>query len=263
MNPTLAIHIRFGMHLVDESVVARSVAEIISRPCFGVLDRLTARLHGKCMEHAEPTVLGVARHLTNSFVDAALLDAKDGRELVAVCEIENGTRVRDMMPPSIRYAVMIAVPFIGAEASEVVAAACELAVCLRAGAGYIALEPCFGWAYEIALGRPRSRDRPGLSFQRSLERHTRSLYEERLATELGGVEWGTFLGAGHLAWVSAETVRTSGVFARVERLSPDLVYLQVTQDAADDLTLALEERLVAARKVLAPVLMPVDGISLA
>lgn len=263
MEPTLAIHLKFGLHLVDELVVASSVAEILSRPCFGVLDRLCGRVNGKRTHHSEPSVQGIIGHLTSSFVDGAYLDAKDGRETVALCEVENGARIREMMPPSIRYAVMLAIPFVEAEVSEVVTAACDLATCLQAGTGYVALEPRFGWAHDIALGRSRPRDRPGVSFQRFQERCSRSSYDDRLVTELGGIEWGTFLGRGHLAQIDMESVRASGVFARIEQLGPELVYVQVTEHAADDLTDELEERLVEARRVLAPVLMRVAQLSLA
>jgi len=261
VEPTLAIHLKFGLHLVDEPLVASSVAEILSRPCFRVLERLYARVNGQRTYHSEPSVLAIARHLTNSFVDGARLDAKEGREFVALCEIENGTRIREMMPPSIRYAAMLAIPFVEGEVDEVVSAACDLAVCLQAGNGYIALEPRFGWAYEIALGRSRPRERPGVSVQRFQERRGRSSYDDRLGTELGGLEWGTFLGGGHLARIDMEPVRASGVFARIVQLGPELVYLQVTEHAADDLTNDLEERLVEARKVLAPVLMRVAHIA--
>lgn len=263
MEPTLGIHLKFGRHLVDEPLLASSVAEILSRPCFRVLDRLCARVNGHRTHHTEPSALAIARHLTNSFVDGAHLDAKEGREFVALCEVENGARIREMMPPSIRYAVILTIPFVEAEVSDVVTAACDLASCLQAGAGYVALEPRFGWALEIALGRSRPRERPGVSLRRFQERRGRSAYDDRLVTELGGLEWGTFLGGGHLARIDMESVRASGAFARVVQLGPELVYLQVTENAADDLTNELEDRLVAARQILAPVLMPVAHISLA
>lgn len=263
MTPTLAIHLKFGRHLVDDPVIASAVAEIVSRPCFRVFDRLAGRVHGKLAHPSEPTVLGIARHLVNSFYDAAYLDAKEERELLAMCEIENGTRIRELMPSSIRYAVKIAMPFVADDLNEVVSAACDLAVCLQAGVGYITLEPLFSLAHQVARGDVRPRERPGVSPRRFRERQERSAYGDQLMTELCGLEWGTFLGPGHLAQIDVEAVRASGVFARVARLSPELAYLQVTEDAADDLTLAFEERLVAAREVLAPVLMPLAGVSVA
>jgi len=73
------------------------------------------------------------------------------------------------------------------------------------------------------------------------------------------VEWGTFLGPRHLARLDLGTVKASGAFARVVELDEGLAYLQVSEDPAEDLTEGFEGKLVAARAVLAPVLMDMSG----
>ncbi len=77
------------------------------------------------------------------------------------------------------------------------------------------------------------------------------------------MEWGTFLGPGHLARLDLGQVRASGAFARVVELAAgQLVYLQVSEDPTEDLTEGVEAKLQEARRALAPVLMDVSGISL-
>lgn len=103
---------------------------------------------------------------------------------------------------------------------------------------------------------------PGLGPQRFRERRGRGHYDDRLVAELAGVEWGTFLGPGHLARLDLDQVRASGAFACIREVTPQLAYLQVSDDPADDLTEGLETKLQAARRALAPLLMDVTGISL-
>jgi hypothetical protein len=57
-------------------------------------------------------------------------------------------------------------------------------------------------------------------------------------------------------------VRRSGAFARVVEVTPTLAYLQVTEDPLDDLTEGFEQKLIAARQALAPVMMDASAISL-
>src|SRR5262249_35034935 len=126
-----------------------------------------------------------------------------------------------------------------------------LARIVRAAAGFIALEPKLGFAQEVALGGFRPRERAGVSEQRFRERRGRSWHDDRLATELAGVEWGTFLGPGHLARLDVGQVRAPGAFARVIEITPQLAYLQVSENPTDDLTEGFEAKLQAARHALA------------
>lgn len=100
-------------------------------------------------------------------------------------------------------------------------------------------------------------EREGLGDERWRGRRARDWYGDQLATKIASVEWGLFLGAGHVI----ERDRLRGSFDRVEQLSSTVTYLQVTSDPEDDLSGVLEQRLPAAREALAPVRMDGSGVA--
>ncbi|MDQ3363941.1 MAG: hypothetical protein M3680_00715 [Myxococcota bacterium] len=83
-----------------------------------------------------------------------------------------------------------------------------------------------------------------------------------MATQLATIEWGTFLGPGHVARVDVVKLRDSRAFERVVEVSPSLVYLQVTADPRDDLTGELETKLPEARAALDIVQMDISDVTL-
>lgn len=259
---SLALRLDYGEAPVSSPSVARAVAEVLVRPCFAELNRLSARSKDRWSKHTKPSVELIAAYLTDPANDAISMDTKRGAELVAGAEIDNGISRPNAPVPQTRLAAYVAVPFVAAELDAYVASACDLAAALRAAAGFVALEPSFGLAHRVAVGGSRPKERLGLSQQRFRERRGRGHYDDRLATELAGVEWGTFLGPGHLARLDLGQVRASGAFARVIAVTPQLAYLQVSEDPTDDLTEGFEAKLQAARRALAPVLIDVSGISL-
>jgi hypothetical protein len=260
----LAIRLDFGLRLVESPDVARAVGEVLVRPCFAELSRMGGRRKDRWSRHRKPSAEAIASYLTDPNLDAVSLDTKRSQAIVvASAEVENGIRERGpSVPPETRHPATIVIPYVTAELEAVTSSVCDLARTVRAAAGYIALEPKYGWAHEVALGGARPRERVGLSEQRFRERRGRGWHDDRLVAELAGVEWGNFLGPGHLARLDLGQVRASGAFARVVELGPQLAYLQVSEDPAEDLTEGFEDRLVAARRVLAPVLMDVSGVSL-
>jgi hypothetical protein len=81
---------------------------------------------------------------------------------------------------------------------------------------------------------------------------------DRLDREIHGPEWGTLLGPSHLAILSVAELERSGVFARVRKLSDDVVFLQLTENPLDALDPGFAETLDRAREVLRPILMDVN-----
>ncbi len=140
--------------------------------------------------------------------------------------------------------------------------ACELAAALQAGAGFVAAEPTYGLAHKLSIGASRPKERRGLSELRQRGRRARDWKSELLATQLATVEWGTFLGPGHVPRVDVAKLRDSGAFERVVEVAPSLVYLQVTADPRDDLTGELEAKLPKAREALGAVLMDIGDVDL-
>jgi hypothetical protein len=218
---TLAVRLDHGQAALDEPRVARQIAAIQRRLCLAV-------------ERGDA-------HSADVFLEqyVAVRPSSDTRH--PVCEP--------------RCLAQVVVPHVPTTCDDVVSAVCDLAATLRAAVSVIALETSVRMARAFARGGPQPMARVGLNEHRLRERMFRHRYDARLDTKLAGVEWGTFLGPGHLAKIDIDDVRRSDAFARVVRLSADLVYLQVTDDPADDLTKGFERKLASARQALAPLLI--------
>jgi len=257
-----AVRLDYGLSVVDAPATAQEVAAILTRPCFAELSRLSARNKDRWSKSAKPTAEQIAAYLLDRANDAISLDTKRGGELVAGAEVENGIGRPGAPVPQTRSAAYLVIPVVPADRGPFVTGVCDLATALHAAAGFIAVEPSYALAHRAALGGSRPKERVGLSEQRFRERRGRGRFDDRLAAELAGIEWGTFLGPGHLAKIDLGSLRRSGAFARVVEVAPGLAYLQVTEDPVDDSTEGFELRLIAARRVLAPLLMDVSAISL-
>ena len=162
----------------------------------------------------------------------------------------------------------VSIPHSSASLEALIAGFCDLAGALDAAAGYVAIEPGYSRAHEVAIGCRRPRERAGLSEQRFRERRGRDWKDDFIHMYVSGIEWMTVLGPGHLAALAnagldLEELRGKGVFHRVIEVVPrQLVFLQITADPADDLTEGFEQKLIAARAVLAPIMMNVGDVSL-
>jgi hypothetical protein len=258
----LAVHLDHGEALLDQPRAAHAVGEILVRPCFGKLRRLSARRRDRWSKYTKPSAEQIAAYLGDVSNDAISLDSGRSGELVAGAEIENGVGREAARVFATRLQGYIVVPHTPGDIEAVVTGVCDLASVLGVSAGFIALETSYGLAHRAVVMGSRPKERVGLSQQRLRERRGRHHYDDRLVAELAGVEWGTFLGPGHLAKVDLAELRRSGAFARVVEVTPTLAYLQVTEDPLDDLTEGFEQKLIAARRALAPLLMDVSAISL-
>jgi hypothetical protein len=259
----LSMHLDFGLRLVEAPTEARAVAEVLIRPCFAALGRLSARRKDRWSRHGKPSVDAIAGYVTDPSLDAVSLDTERGQEIVATAQVDNGVGRPSAPVPETRCSATIVIPYVAEELEATVGGVCDLARIVRAAGGFVALEASYGLAHEVALGGFRPRERVGVSEQRFRERRARGQSDDRLANELAGVEWGTFLGSGHLARIQLDQVRSTDAFVRVAELVPqELTYLQVTEDPLDDLTEAFEAKLGAARRALMPLMMDVSGVSL-
>jgi hypothetical protein len=137
---SLAVRLDYGYAVVDEPATARAVAEILVRPCFAELSRLSARRKDRWSKHEEPSVDRIATFLVDRSNDAISMDTKRGSELVAAAEVENGISRPDAFVPATRLAAYIVIPFVATDLEAVVTATCDLAATLHAAAGFIAPE---------------------------------------------------------------------------------------------------------------------------
>ncbi|MBX3155901.1 MAG: hypothetical protein KF773_07875 [Deltaproteobacteria bacterium] len=255
-----AIRLDFAVALVDDEERCTRVANILVRPCFRELERMSIHRGDRWLEHGPVTVERMVRILRDRSNKDVTFDTKRNREIVATGEIRNGTY--ETNEGATRFNSHLVFPLVPADVGEVTAAICELADVLDAGAGFVAVEPTYPVAQELALGGFDSKPRPGLSRQRMLERRGRDRHQGRRQELLSGPEWGTFLGAQHLEKLDLELVRASGAFERVVRISPRLAFLQVTADPEADGRDGFEQLLVDARAALAPIMMDLSDVNL-
>ncbi len=249
-TPFLVARLDHSSVLLNEPDLANEVGRVLTRPWFARLGRVRGRRPNRITKSLPVSAEEIAGHLGHPANDACTLDSAPNGWARASAVVENGV---GLTRRPIAYVVL---PIVRRQLEDVVQGICDLARLLGAEAGFVALDRSFERGEEVALGAMRrTRGREWLSMQRYRERQLREHGRDRITTEIAGVEWGTFLGAGHLGAVNLGDVRRSGAFARVKRLGPRLAYLQITNDPLDDLTEAFEKKLVAARHVLAPILM--------
>ncbi len=258
----LATRLDFALPLIEHGDVAHKVGEILSRPCFAALDRVSARHKDRWTKHAKPAPNVIADYLLDSTYDALSMDNRHGEEVLGSAEIESGVRNRDAVPATTRFFAYVVLPVEAGGWRDALQGVLDLATVLDAGAGMIAEEPSYALGQRFALGGSKPKPRPGLSELRMRERRARDWKRELVSEKLAGVEWGMFLGADHLTVMSAEALRHTNAFERVLELTPKLVFLQLTADPADDLTDGLEEKRMEARRILAPLMMDITDVSI-
>jgi hypothetical protein len=262
MSGTIAVRIDYGRSLLDDGAASKAVGEVLSRPCFSAFHRVSGRTKDRWSKHAEANAERNTRYLSDPAIDAVSLETKREDHLAASAEIENGLHGRSPSSPATGMQGYVVIPFAASNIEAVVKGASDLAVALQAGAGFIALEPDYRAAKRLALNASRPQGRDGVSDDRLIARRGRAWKSDLIATHIAAVEWGTFLGGGHLARIDLAAVRTSGAFARIVEVAPDLVLLLVTEDPRDDVSGELEKRLPAARAALAPILMDLRDVNL-
>jgi hypothetical protein len=254
-TPFLAARLDYGQLILGAPDLAQEVGRVLTRRCFAGLQRVRGRRPNRITRSVPVSADEIARQLLHAANDACTVDSAPRGWTRATAVVENGGGVTHGRRSMRRMAYLV-LPVVRRQLDDVLRGIWDLARLLGAEAGFVAVDTSFERAEEVALGAMRrTRGRDWVSARRYRERQLREHRQDQITTELAGVEWGTFLGVGHLAAVSLDDVRRSGVFTRVELLTPALGYLQVTADPADDLTEQFEAELIAARLVLAPILM--------
>jgi hypothetical protein len=257
---TFAIHLDFAAALVADADRSRRVAAILMRPCFAGLERLYAHRGDRWVSQTDRSETRIVEVLLDRSNKAASFETKRNREMNASAEIQNGTQDREETPT--RFYAELCFPVSPSEVEATVMAVGELAAVLDSSAGFIAVEPSYELAHKLAVGGSKPLMREQLSRQRAIARRGRDWHYKELATKVSGLEWGTFLGAGHLAQIDLDAVRISGAFERVVSVTPSLAFLQLTAEPRDDLSGEVELRLPRALEAVRPLLMNLSDVNL-
>lgn len=241
---------------------ARTLAEILSRPCFVDLRRVSAMRGDRQADFEPKSAETVSRYLVNARNDSVILDGGRGGRIAAKARLDTGLTARGDNParpaPLVSYVI---VPLTNADIPGLVDALCGVAVALRAVSGAITAERTFGRAQNFALSVKSDHSEELAAGEttegRLKERAAHYFYSMGVADRVAAPEWGLFLSEGHLSAVPAEELRRSGAFSAVRVLteSPPLAHLQLTDDPEDALTEGFEGKLGAARRALRPLLM--------
>lgn len=258
MSASFAVRLDYSVSLQDDRDMAVRVAGILSRNTFKQLERVRADSPRQESDRFPNDIDTIVRLATDKTFRSLSFESS-GRELIAGARLDtvNARGTPGATPLSCAIARRV-----GDDSEAFVSDVCALADALGAAAGFIAIEPRFLLAYKLASGGSIPDARDGLAELRRVGRRGYDFHSERIATSLATIEWGTFLGPSHLERIDLARLRSSGAFAHVHEVSPSLAFLQLTEDPSDDLSGALELRIVRAREVLAPILMDIRDVVL-
>ena len=260
-----SVRLDYRLVILDSAERGDRIGAVLAQHGFATLQRVSSRAGDRWDHYADTSSETVAAYLRDPTNESVCFDSGGRGAVIASGQIQNGTYpVRTSGTASTMFFAYLAFP-IPTGVTECIDAVCALASAVDAYAGYIAVEPSYSRAQELALGFRLPREREGLSPQRRRERRGRDWHSDQVDTALSGIEWGTFLGPGHLQGgrIDLQALRASGAFERVVEVVPErLVYLQVTGSPTDDLEAAIETKLIAARQAVSSIMMKSDDVTL-
>lgn len=265
-SPVLGLHLDHRAAPGEDEHLAKALAEILARPCFAPLTRVTAQFRDRDPSYQPTHPATIAGSLLAPAAIAAVLDCGRRRdEPIATARVSTGrwlpTPTGDMTPPCFVSTVVVPAP--RADAPAIIDAFVDLAAALGALAGYIAVEPDHDRAHRAALAQTPSREDFRGYYRRAQERRAHSWYDRAVDAQLAGPEWGIFFGPRHLARLVPDptcfpVIRDAGAakLALLSESPADVLDHSVEPPFAP----SFERQLDAARRALAPLLMDVSAV---
>jgi hypothetical protein len=256
VRPSLAVRLDYARPIEMNERGTRILA-ILGQPPLGL--SLVAALTEKARTKYERATESLLSSFvdTASYLDLSFESPATGLEYRAALALR--PQRYDRGPCPLKFSGVFPLP---TNPEPVVSLITQLAEALDACAGFVACEPSPGLAHSLAVGSGMPTKRDGLSDERRRARRAHDKWHEQVAAKIATVEWGTFLGPGHLAPVDLEKLRASNAFIRVEAISPSLAFLQLTANPLDDLSGTLEQHISLARGALGPLLIDSRGVNL-
>jgi hypothetical protein len=158
----------------------------------------------------------------------------------------------------------VIVPYDSETCDDTIATMLTMAETLEAAFGIVSLESSFQSAHNVALagGGEMSERGPGklMTPERLRYRRMPHFRDESITEYIGGPEWGTILGPGHVARLSLDELRESGAFYEVRELAHGGAFVRLSEDPMDTRSLAIVDMVARGRAALAPICMNVDDI---
>lgn len=249
----------------DEGATRR-LSKLLTQPALAALKRVWYRVKDKEKAHESATQAQVFEYLRLPDAHAVGLDSGRGGDLVAAASFEIATPHTpdpDVVAPLLSWLV---VPYDPEQRDALLNAFVGIAEVLRSVWGMTSVEANFDVAQLAALAKGPPRDQraayPLLTDDRIRYRRSPWYFDKKIDRAIGGPEWGTFLGPGHLETISAEKLRRSGAFFEVRELATGGAFLRLSEDpidAQDDGILGLVTK---GRAALEPIVLDVSAVKL-
>lgn len=263
MKPFWFCHLRYARSPRDHDDLARRVASLLNVPVMRALRRVAVTINGRETDHGPNSPELVSKHLQNPAGRGAWFDSGRSSKLESQGWIETALGYEPDADIVATLRAYVVVPYVADEREEVLDVFCDLAEILEAAYGTTSVEPSFDTAHNAALvSRPSAADLPTytvMTDDRIRYRRTPGFLTNQIHHSIGGPEWGTFLGPGHLARLPPDTL-ASGAFHQVRPLAHGGAFIRLSEDPMDAQTDAILGMVARARAALEPIVIDVSSV---
>ncbi len=253
----------YARSLRDHEDLASRAAGLLNTPSMRAFRRVATSKNGRETEYGRNSPELLLKHLQRPDAHAVWLDSGRSGKLESHGWI---TIALGYKPDADILATMRAnfvVPYVADEREAVLDVFCGLAEILDAAYGATSVEPSFDTASNAAVAsRPSAADAPTytvMTEDRIRYRNAPAYLRNQIHHSIGGPEWGTFLGPGHLARLPPDTL-ASGAFHQVRPLAHGGAFLRLSEDPMDAQTDAILGMVARARAALEPIVMDVSSV---
>ena len=258
VKPFWALSLCHARWVRDDDDRARRAASLFNRPVMRAFRRAASSMNGRETGYGRNSPELLLKQLQRPGAHGVLLDSGRSGEIAANGWLQLGLGYEpdaDMLAPMSSYFTF---PYVADEREAVLDVFCELAETLEAAYGAASVEPSFNSGQNAAMiTRPAAEDLPTYTVMtpdRIRYRRTPGFLANQIHRGIGGPDWGTFLGPGHLARLPPDTLKSSA-FYQVRPLAHGGAFIRLSDDplvAHTDAILGLVDR---ARAALDPIVI--------
>lgn len=263
MKPFWFCRLDHARSLRDHEDAARRVANLVNVPVMKALRRVAVTIKSREAEHGPNSPELVLKHLQNPKGRGAWFDSGRSGKLESQGWIETALGYKPDADIVATLQAYFVVPYVAEEREAVLDAFCSLAEALEAAYGAAGVEPSFQTAHNAAIATgPTAADIPTykvMTPDRIRYRRTPAFLANQIHCGIGGPEWGTFLGPGHLARLPADTL-ASNAFYSVRPLAHGGAFIRLSEDPMDAQTDAILGMVARARAALEPIVVDVSSV---
>lgn len=249
--------------LRDDEDRARRAADLLNVPAMRAFRRIAVTIKSRETEHQPNSPEQLAKHLRHPEARGVWLDSGRSGDLDALGII---TMALDFKPdvdiPAQMYSYLV-LPYVAHDREAVLDVFCSFAELLEGAYGAASVEPSFQTAHNAALAaRPSADDTPTYTVMtpdRVRYRKAPAYLFNEIHHGIGGPEWGTFLGPGHLARLPPATL-ASNAFHSVRPLAHGGAFVRLSEDPLDAQSDAILALVANARAALEPIVLDVSDV---